>query len=197
MLQQSRLNVREQNMKKVFSPASNQSLLLVIDIQQKLAPAMTRYEQVKAVAKQLGQAAVLFDVPSLVTEQYKQGLGETDELLKSQLVDAQYFDKTHFSAYKEPGFKELIACYKKPHIIVVGMEAHVCVLQTCLDLLAQDYNVFIIADGVCSRQDSHRDIAIAQLKEAGAIISNAESVIFQWAEVAATEQFKKVLKIVK
>lgn len=184
-------------MHKVFSPDKTQSLLLVIDIQQKLAPAMPRYEQVTQIAKQLIEAAVLFEVPTLVTEQYKQGLGETNKELKSQLVDAQYFDKTHFSAYKETGFKELATRYNKPHIIVVGMEAHVCVLQTCLDLLAVGYNVFIIADGVCSRQDHHRDIAIAQLQEAGAIISNAESVIFQWAEVAATEQFKKMLKIVK
>lgn len=184
-------------MQKKFLPVCTESLFLVIDIQQKLAPAMARYNQVKHVAKQLGQAATLYNVPLLITEQYKKGLGETDESIKTQFHNARYFDKTHFSAFKEPSFKELIESYKRRQIIVVGMEAHVCVMQTCLDLLAQGYEVFICADGVCSRQDSHRDIALNQLQDAGAVISNGESIIFQWAEVANTPLFKSVLKIVK
>lgn len=184
-------------MKKLYSPVQSQSMLLVIDIQQRLAPAMARYKQVKAITQQLAEAASLFAVPLLVTEQYKRGLGETDELLKSQFDDAYYFDKTHFSAYKEPEFKELLASYNRKQLIVVGMEAHVCVLQTCLDLLADGYSVFVIADGVCSRQDCHRDIAINQLQDAGAVISSGESVIFQWAEASSTKHFKAVLKIVK
>lgn len=171
--------------------------MLVIDIQGKLKPAMQRYEQVKQTTLQLAKAADLQAVPTLITEQYKQGLGETDLQLQQQCNQASYFDKTHFSACKEPGFLEQIAAYKRTQIIVVGMEAHVCVLQTCLDLLANGYQVFLIADGVSSRNDLHKDIAIAQLSQAGAVISCAESVIFQWTEVAATPVFKDILKIVK
>ena len=180
-----------------FNAQTMQSLLLVVDIQDKLSPAMPRYEQVKQVTVQLVKAAQLLHIPILVTEQYKQGLGETDQQLKAQIGQAEFFDKTHFSACKEDGFLELIASYKRPQIIVVGMEAHVCVLQTCLDLLAQGYQVFLVMDAVSSRNDLHRDLAIAQLRQAGAVISCAESVIFQWTEVAATPVFKEILKIVK
>ncbi|MCQ8878561.1 isochorismatase family protein [Pseudoalteromonas shioyasakiensis] len=180
-----------------FSPKVTQSLLLVVDIQVKLAPAMPLYEKVKKVASNLAAASSLHKVPILVTEQYKQGLGATDTQLQKQLGDACWFDKTYFSAYKEAGFKELIASYNKDHIIVVGMEAHVCVLQTCLDLLDHGYSVFLVVDGVCSRQDTHRDNAVAQLQSAGAVITNAETVIFQWTEVANSPLFKDILKIVK
>lgn len=184
-------------MKKTFSVSCSQSLLLVIDIQSKLSPVMAQFEQIKHVTEQLASAAKLYDIPQLVTEQYKQGLGTTDEALKAVLNGATYFDKTHFSAFKENGFKQLLADYNKPQIIVVGMEAHVCVLQTCLDLLAHDYRVFVIADGICSRKEIHRDIALNQLQSAGAVITSAESIIFQWAEVANSATFKKILNIVK
>jgi len=184
-------------MEKIFSASRSQSLLLVIDIQSKLSPVMAQFAQIKRVTEQLASAAKLYNIPLLVTEQYKQGLGTTDEALKAVLNGATYFDKTHFSAFKENGFKQLIAGYRKPQIIVVGMEAHVCVLQTCLDLLANDYSVFVIADGICSRNEIHRDIALNQLNKAGAVITSAESIIFQWAEVANTATFKKILNIVK
>ncbi|WP_283709119.1 isochorismatase family protein [Pseudoalteromonas prydzensis] len=180
-----------------FNAHAAQSLLLVIDIQDKLQPAMQRYEQVKQITLQLAKVADLLAVPTLITQQYKQGLGETDLQLQQQFNQASYFDKTHFSACKEPGFLQQVARFERRQIIVVGMEAHVCVLQTCLDLLANDYQVFLIADGVSSRNDLHRDLAIAQLRQAGAVISCAESVIFQWAEVANTSLFKKVLELVK
>lgn len=180
-----------------FNANVAQSLLLVIDIQEKLKPAMQRYEQVKKTAMQLAKAADLLAIPCLLTEQYKKGLGGTDLQLKQQFKYADYFDKTHFSACKEPEFLDRVAGYERPQIIVVGMEAHVCVLQTCLDLLANGYQVFLIADGVSSRNDLHRDLAIDQLKQAGAVISCAESVIFQWGEVAATPVFKEILKLVK
>ncbi len=158
---------------------------------------MKRFEQVKQITMQLAKAAELLQVPALLTEQYKQGLGETDLQIQQQFKQVNYFDKTHFSACKEPGFLEQLATYQRQQIIVVGMEAHVCVLQTCFDLLANGYQVFLIADGVSSRNDLHRELAIEQLRQAGAVISCAESVIFQWTDIAATPVFKEILKIVK
>jgi len=184
-------------MKNVLSPDNANSMMLVIDIQNKLSPLMAKFEQIKSTTLQLANAAVIYDVPVLVTQQYTKGLGETDEVLKSTMSDANYFDKVHFSAFKESGFKSLLASYKKPQVVVVGMEAHVCVLQTCLDLLSNDYSVFVVADAICSRNSSHCEIAINQLRSAGAVITCAETVIFQWAETSQTEAFKKVLKIVK
>lgn len=184
-------------MKHALSPNNANSLMLVIDIQNKLSPVMAKFEQVKSATLQLANAAANYDIPVLVTQQYAKGLGETDEVLKGTFNNVRYFDKVHFSAFKEPGFKSFIENYNKPQVIVVGMEAHVCVLQTCLDLLAYGYHVFLVADAICSRNSRHCDIAINQLRSAGAIITCAETIIFQWAEVSDTEAFKKILKIVK
>ncbi|MGO2012304.1 hydrolase [Pseudoalteromonas sp.] len=181
----------------IYNAKKCQSVLLIIDVQSKLAPAMTRFDEVVNTTLQLLNAAQLMAIPTVITQQYKQGLGATEPQIVEQATDAIYFDKTHFSACQEPEFISTLNKYQKPQIIIVGMEAHVCVLQTALDLLASDYQVFIIAGGVSSRRDNNRDIAIAQLRQAGAVITSAESVIFQWAEVAATPQFKDILKIVK
>lgn len=174
-----------------------QSVLLVIDVQSKLAPAMTRFDEVVNTTLQLVKAAQLMAIPTVITEQYKQGLGTTDEQVVKQAIGATYVDKTHFSACQEPDFINTLNKYQKPQIIIVGMEAHVCVLQTALDLLAADFEVFIVTDGVSSRHDSNRDIALAQLRQAGAVITCAESVIFQWLEKANTDMFRDVLPLIK
>lgn len=181
----------------IYIAKKAQSSLLVVDIQQRLAPAIAHYNEVRDIALQLLSAATLLDVPSVITQQYKQGLGLTDTQIVEHASGATFFDKTHFSACQELDFIDSLASTNRSQVIIVGMEAHVCVLQTALDLLAADFEVFIVADGISSRRDSHKDLAIAQLRQAGAVITCAESVIFQWAERAATPQFKDVLKIVK
>ncbi|KPH94692.1 isochorismatase [Pseudoalteromonas porphyrae] len=184
-------------MRHFYNVQASQSVLLVVDIQEKLRPAMLHYQTVVDVTSQLIQAAQLHSIPIVFTQQYKQGLGDTEQQLKTLAPNGNYFDKSHFSACLEPNFIPLMKKYNRPQIIVVGMEAHVCVLQTCLDLIAHGFDIFILLDGVSSRNDLHRDLAVEQLRQAGAVISCAESVIFQWTEVAATPLFKKILKIVK
>jgi nicotinamidase-related amidase len=173
------------------------SLLLIIDLQDKLAPAITDFSSILACSLQLAQASVIHQIPALITQQYKKGLGGTNKIIKEALPTALLFDKTYFSACCEPGFLEQLKRYARPQIVVVGTEAHVCVLQTCLDLLQHGYTVVIASDAIGSRNEAHRQIAIEQLREAGAVISCAETVIFQWTKNASTPTFKKILPIIR
>ena len=173
------------------------SMLLIVDLQELLSPAIKDFKSILKSTLQLGQASIIHAVPALITEQYVKGLGETNQQIKNMLPDAAYFHKTHFSACEEPGFLEQLKIYGKKQIVVVGTEAHVCVLQTCLDLIQRGFEVIIIQDAIGSRNPEHKKLAIDQLRQAGAVISCAEIVIFQWTKQAATPTFKKILPIIK
>ena len=120
-------------------------------------------------------------MPILLTEQYKKGLGETIPELIQEIKSPQVFPKEHFSACLEADFIPTVESFNRKKIVVVGMETHVCVLQTCLDLIKTGFQVHLVADAVASRVDKNRDIAIDLLRQAGAVISSTEIVIFQWA----------------
>ncbi|NMP03685.1 hydrolase [Pseudoalteromonas arctica] len=173
------------------------SVLLIIDLQELLAPAIKDFPNILKSTLQLAQAGIIHGVPVLITEQYVKGLGETNQQIKNTLPNATYFHKTYFSACAEPGFVDKLKSYGKKQVVVVGTEAHVCVLQTCLDLIENGFEVIIVQDGVGSRNPQHKNLAIEQLRQAGSVISCAEIVIFQWTKKAATPTFKKILPIIK
>lgn len=184
-------------MSKMSNVDALRSVLLIIDIQTKLEPAIADFSAILKCSLQLSQASLVHKIPTLITEQYKKGLGATNQTLQGALPQADYFHKTHFSACAEPGFLAQLAKYTRPQVVVIGTEAHVCVLQTCLDLLQYGYEVIIAVDAIGSRNDNHKIIATEQLRQAGAIISSTESIIFQWTKQAATPNFKKILPIIK
>ena len=173
------------------------SLLLIIDIQQAMLKVINPWELVAGKTKQLIQSANVLDVPILLTEQYKKGLGETIPELIQEIKSPQVFPKEHFSACLEADFIPTVESFNRKKIVVVGMETHVCVLQTCLDLIKAGFQVHLVADAVASRVDKNRDIAIDLLRQAGAVISSTEIVIFQWACRANSDEFRKILPIVK
>lgn len=177
------------------------SQLVLIDMQIKLAPAM-QADAMQAVIKNcaiLLQAANLMQVHTIVTEQYPQGLGETMPEL------AQYFTntklstkpnpKTAFSAYAEAAFKQHLHT-DKTQIVLTGMEAHICVLQTALDLFQVNKQVFVVEDAIISRSAANKANAIARLRDAGCVITNTESVLFEWLGNAKQEAFKAISKLV-
>ena len=184
-------------MRHEYSAVREDSLLLVIDLQQAMLKAIERRETIVGKAGQLIQAANVLAVPILLTEQYPQGLGGTDPRVLEDIERPRVCEKEHFSACMEPDFLPALETYQRGTIIVAGTEAHVCVLQTCLDLLRAGFQVHLVADGVASRADFNRDIAIGQLRQAGAVITSTEIVIFEWARKANTAEFRKVLPIVK
>jgi len=175
-----------------------QSQLAVIDMQHQLCGVM-QTEEVQAVIHQcscLVQAAHLLEVPAVVTEQYPQALGETVNEISAHLPAVTPIAKTAFSAYAEPKFKAQLA-RDKSQVILAGLEAHICVLQTALDLMAQGKQVFVVADAIISRKPENKHNAIARLANAGCIITNTESVLFEWLGDAKHAAFKRVSKLIK
>lgn len=174
----------------------HQSLLLIVDIQEKLAPAIHDGAAAIANNRRLLAAAGRLGVPVLVSEQYVRGLGPTVPDLQP-LPAAARFDKTHFSCAREPGFLERLAQTGRRQILVTGMETHVCVLQTVLGLLDAGYAVFLIADAASSRTPENRAAAIARASAAGAHIVTTEMVLFEWLECAGTDDFRALLPLIK
>ena len=174
------------------------SQLLIIDVQEKLAAAMepVSIAVLTRNCSTLLQAADLLDVPVIYTEQYPKGLGNTLPSLTANLGKAARVEKTAFSCYAVPAFREQLHT-ERPHIVLAGMEAHICVLQTALQLQQQDYQVIVAEDAVLSRNLANKENALHRLRQAGIIVSNTESIIFEWLEKAEGDAFKAISRLVR
>ena len=184
-------------MRHPFVARQEDSLLLIIDIQQAMTGVIAHMDDVLRRTQQLVAAADVLNIPILVTEQYKQGLGATIPELRTGLEKAIYFQKEHFSACLEEKFVETVRNFGRRQIIVVGVEAHVCVLQTGLDLIGNGYQLQVVGNAVSSRFAEDRQAGLDLFRRAGAVITTAEIVIFQWTRRANTPTFKQILPIVK
>lgn len=145
----------------------------------------------------LVDAAQALGVPVCHTEQYPRGLGPTEPELARRLSAAQRLEKTAFSCCGAAGFDAVVCADARTQWIVCGMEAHVCVLQTALDLRARGLEVFVVEDAVCSRSDTNHSNALARLRQAGVVVSNTESVLFEWLRDAADSQFKTLSALIR
>ena len=144
----------------------------------------------------MAQAANLLALPSIATEQYPQGLGETLPEIKQHLANNKAIAKTAFSACGEPKFNQQLQ-RENSQIILAGMEAHICVLQTALDLINANKQVFVVEDAVISRSAANKANAIARMRAAGCVITNTESVVFEWLGDANHAAFKTISKLIK
>ena len=171
--------------------------LVLIDIQDKLAAAMKKKEAVVANCLHLVELARLLEIPILVTEQYPRGLGPTLEELRTALPHYEPFEKTAFDCCREIGFIEKVSATGRQKILLTGMEAHICVLQTSLGLLQAGYTVQVVQDAVCSRTKDNFRIGIEWLRQAGAVVTGTETVLFQLLEKAGGEAFKVISKRIK
>lgn len=172
--------------------------LVVIDMQAKLATAMP-VDAMAAVIKQtqvMLQAAHLLSMPTLFTEQYPQGLGHTLPELAATISSATVIEKTAFSACAEPKFNAKLS-RDKSQVVLLGMEAHICVLQTALDLMANHKQVFVLEDAVISRNPANKANAMARMRDAGCVITNTESVLFECIGNAQHEAFKTIAKLIR
>lgn len=173
---------------------AERSLVLIVDIQEKLAPVIVDSQQLLQAALWVLEVALQLKVPILATEQYPQGLGLTVPALRALLPDDAIFSKIHFSALREPHIQQAIASQQRRQIIVIGAESHVCVLQTALDLLSSGYQVFVVAAAVGSRNSNDKELALSRLQQAGASIVSLEMLAFEWLNKAGTTEFKKLLQ---
>ena len=172
----------------------NASFVLLIDIQERLAPAIHQGEAVISRNEWLLQIANELQVPVVVTEQYPKGLGATVDALQPLLTHATRIEKTHFSALAEAQVQAQLHGLQRPQVIVTGTEAHVCVLQTALDLVAADFQVFVVADAVGSRVSENKALALARLRDAGCVIVSSEMVAFEWLHTSGTDEFRHISK---
>lgn len=167
-------------------------------MQEKLSLAMPS----EAMAKVTRNTQILLEtaqwlaMPVVLTEQYAKGLGHTLAALQLFCAQAAIIDKMTFSACATPKFNQQLH-RDLPQVILTGMEAHICVLQTALDLLTHHKQVFVVADAVISREPANQANALARLRDAGCIITNTESVLFEWIGSAEHTQFKAIAKLIK
>jgi len=174
------------------------SQFVIIDVQSRLATAMSA-EAMQAVVKNcsiLAQTSSLLGVPMVVTEQYPQGLGHIVPELSAHIPNIHPVEKTTFSCLAECKFQRQLT-RDHSQIILSGMEAHICILQTALDLIAAGKQVFVVEDAVISRNPANKANALARMRDAGCVITNTESVVFEWLGAAEGDVFKTVSKLIR
>jgi nicotinamidase-related amidase len=169
--------------------------LLVIDVQEKLMPKIPNAEAVVRNTAFLIDAARLLDVPVLATEQYPKGLGATVAELAKRLPERP--DKVAFSCCAVPSVAETLRRGGRHKVVLAGIETHVCVLQTALDLLAQDFRVYVAADAVGSRYAIDHEVALRRMELAGGILVSSEMAVFEWVEGSNHPKFKAVSGLVQ
>ena len=178
----------------------DKSQLLVVDIQARLFPAMPSGEPMLARSQVLLAAAEALGVPIVISEQYPKGLGPTEAAILAAAPSAQVFDKLTFSCARNAELAKAITAHRstgRDQIVICGIEAHVCVAQTALDLAAGGWNVFVVADAVSSRRASDRETALARFRDCGIGVVTSEMVVFEWLEEAGTDEFRTVSKMLK
>lgn len=177
---------------------AEKAVLVVIDVQEKLAPAMNQdlYGQLILHANLLIEGFKALDLPIIATEQYSKGLGHTVAELNG--ATEQYcIEKGSFSCCGEESFNTALEKSGAKQVLIVGMESHVCVFQTVIDLLDRGYVVHLVSDAVSSRFKSDYDNAISTAARAGAVITTTETALFQLVKVAGTDEFKAISKLVR
>lgn len=179
-----------------FTLTSKESVLMVIDIQERLVPAMPNGQKVIQNTNTLITVSSKLDIPVMVTEQYPKGLKKTVPEICNNIEGTPFYEKITFSGCTNEVDNTLKQLGKKK-IIITGMESHVCVFQTVRDLLSQGYQVFVVGDAVCSRTQENYLNGLSLMKEMGAVITNTETVFFDLMKQAGTPLFKELSKLIK
>lgn len=170
---------------------SEQSMLLLIDLQERLAPAIEDIQSVLHHNLWLLEIAQRLEIPVAATVQYPSGLGPTVAELGARLDPECVVEKIHFSAVAD-GCLEQLPCFARRQVVLTGTEAHVCVLQTALDLRALGKEVFVVSEAVGSRRVDDKELALARMRQEGCRIVSREMVAFEWLHQAGTDLFRQI-----
>jgi nicotinamidase-related amidase len=174
------------------------TLLVVIDFQEKILPAMHGWEKTVDAAVMLVKGFEILGLPYVATQQYTKGLGETLPEVRDAAQDFAFVEKSAFSLLAQPEVAEAIEQTGRKSLVLIGAEAHVCVLQSAIDLMENGYDVHVAVDGIASRKKFSKKTAIKQLMFAGAVVETAESVLFKLLENdSKSDVFKAISKLVK
>jgi len=178
---------------------ADQAVLVVIDLQAKLLPLIQRHNDVIFAAQQLLRGARIFELPVLATEQYPRGLGPTVPPVANLLAgfEEPILAKQTMSACGDEQVRAALRRIDRPQVVLCGIETHVCVQQTAMDLVSMDYRVFVCADACGSRRDLDGQWALSRMQQAGAVVTTSESVLFELCERCGTPRFKELLELIK
>lgn len=169
------------------------SCLLIIDVQERLAPVMNEPRRIMDGCARLLKAADILNIPAIITEQYPKGLGPSIFDIKDAAPkSAVYFEKTSLSALQESGFPELLSSLNKKQIIIAGIEEHICVLQTAVELKEAGYDVFVVTEASGCRMKENEQAAVRRFEQEGIFTVSIEMVLFEWLRKAGTPEFKDI-----
>lgn len=171
--------------------------LVVVDVQEKLLPHINEHEDMLARVVCMVRAAHELEIPTLVSEQYPQGLGRTPESVMVAAKGAPRLEKMTFSCWRDEGMHDHLLRANRSQVLLVGIESHVCVQKTALDLLEASIEPVVLADAVSSRNPTDKDFALRRMERAGVLVTTVESAIFEMIERSDSPEFKKILPIVK
>lgn len=169
------------------------TVALVIDYQEKLVPVMDEKERLIQNSSILLAGLKHLGVPMIVTQQYTKGLGITVQEIREAMESDDYIDKISFTAFDS--VKEQIR--DKKFVIVCGIEAHICVLQTVIDLVEEGFVPVVVEDCISSRKPNDKEVAIRRMLEEGAIVTTYESLLFELLKIAGTEESKRIQRLIK
>ncbi len=174
-----------------------EAVLVIIDIQERLAAVMSERKKVVDNCLHLIETAKLLHIPVILNEQYPKGLGLTVSEIREALPSYEPVEKMSFSCCGQNSFLNRLGESGKRKVILCGMETHVCVLQSCIGLLKEGCAVYVVSDAVCSRTRENFATGIEYMRDAGAVVTSAETVLFQLLERAGTEEFRMISKRIK
>lgn len=177
-----------------------ESLLVIVDVQEKLIPVIHDHEGLLRNLERLIRAFHLLDIPIVVTEQYTKGLGPTAQKIHetlAQTIGYTPIEKSCFSAWGCGEFLSAMRLARRKQILVAGIETHVCVYQTVKDLLAADYEVTLLADALSSRTPENKDIALRRMTADGAKLSSTEMALFELVVNSGTDEFRAIAKLIR
>jgi isochorismate hydrolase len=173
------------------------SLVLLVDMQERLLPVMANGRQCAENCAILLRAAAELRIPILASEQYRRGLGPTVGPLAELVPADKRLEKMEFSCHDNSRIHTVLSGAGRRQILLAGIEAHVCVLQTAEGLLAADFQVFVAADAVASRKTENRDLALRRLDRSGAVVVSVEMALFEWLKTAETPEFRAISKMIR
>ena len=171
-----------------------ESILLLIDVQEKLTPAVLNSKALINRCEWLLKLAQRVEVPILSSEQYPKGLGATVQDLRTYVNQDECVEKIHFSCVSDKHYLQHLKKFNKKQAVLIGIEAHVCILQTALQLREQGFDVFVVVDAVSSRGELNLKYALKRMKQDGVHLVTSEMVFFEWIRTAATPYFKELSK---
>lgn len=175
----------------------NNAIFVLIDIQEKFIPHIYQIDRIIKNANILLEGSRILDIPTMITEQYPQGLGETAKEINLGDLRKTVITKTAFDCFGDKGFVEGFWCYERSDIIIYGIESHVCVFQTALSALSEKFNVFAVKDAISSRTKENWEIGIERMRQSGVFIVSTEMILFQLMKTKEANGFKDISKLVK